>query len=153
MRIGGRAACLAVIAALACAAPASADYVALGDSYAAGPLIPVQLKPYGCLKSSNNYAHLAAPTLSQPAFRDVSCSGAETEDMTQPQGVTPGPNPPQFDALDADTKIVTFTIGGNDIGFSSIAEDCLSASPFGSPCKNRYAPPGGPDEVLSLIHI
>ena len=45
------------------AAPASADYVALGDSYAAGPLIPLQLKPYGCLKSSNNYAHLAAPKL------------------------------------------------------------------------------------------
>jgi hypothetical protein len=150
VRIGGRAACLAVIAALACVAPASADYVALGDSYAAGPLIPLQLKPYGCLKSSNNYAHLAAPSLGQPAFRDVSCSGAETEDMTQPQGVTPGPNPPQFDALDADTQIVSFNIGGNDIGFSSIAEDCLSTSPLGSVCKAKYVHDGR-DEVSERI--
>ena len=50
MRIGGRAACLAVIAALVAATPAAADYVALGDSYAAGPMIPLQLQPFGCLK-------------------------------------------------------------------------------------------------------
>jgi lysophospholipase L1-like esterase len=150
VRIGGRAACLVVVAVLAGAAPASADYVALGDSYAAGPLIPLQLKPYGCLKSSNNYAHLAAPKLNQPAFRDVSCSGAETEDMTQPQGVTPGPNPPQFDSLDADTQVVTFNIGGNDIGFSSIAEDCLSPSPLGSVCKAKYVHDGR-DEISERI--
>ena len=150
MRIGGRAACLAVIAALIAASPATADYVALGDSYAAGPLIPLQLQPYGCLKSSNNYAHLAAPKLAQPAFRDASCSGAETEDMTQPQGVTPGPNPPQFDALDADTRVVTFNIGGNDIGFSGIAENCLSTSPFGSVCKAAYVHDGR-DEISERI--
>ena len=70
MRVGGRAAGLAAIVALLAPAPAAADYVALGDSYAAGPLIPLQIAPYGCLKSSNNYAHLAAPKLGQPAFRD-----------------------------------------------------------------------------------
>jgi lysophospholipase L1-like esterase len=150
VRIGGRPACLAAIVALVSASPAAADYVALGDSYAAGPLIPAQIQPFGCLKSSNNYAHLAAPQLHQPAFRDVSCSGAETEDMTAPQGVTPGPNPPQFDALDADTKIVTFTIGGNDIGFSSIAEDCVSASPLGSHCKADYVHDGR-DEISERI--
>ena len=47
MRIGGRAACLAAIVALVAGTPAAADYVALGDSYAAGPLIPLQLQPYG----------------------------------------------------------------------------------------------------------
>ena len=76
MRIGGIAACLAAVVALMGAVPAAADYVALGDSYAAGPLIPAQIQPFGCLKSSNNYAHLAAPQLHQPAFRDASCSGA-----------------------------------------------------------------------------
>jgi lysophospholipase L1-like esterase len=141
---------LAAVAALAAPATAAADYVALGDSYAAGPLIPLQIAPYGCLKSDHNYAHLAAPRLGQPAFRDPSCSGAETEDMTQPQGVTPGPNPPQFDALDADTQIVTVTIGGNDIGFSSIAEDCVSASPIGTYCKNDYVHDGR-DEISERI--
>jgi lysophospholipase L1-like esterase len=150
VRIRGRAACLAVVAVLVAATPAAADYVALGDSYAAGPLIPLQLAPYGCLKSSNNYAHLAAPKLGQPAFRDVTCSGAETEDMTAPQGVTPGPNPPQFDALDADTKIVTFNIGGNDIGFTGIAENCLSTSPIGTYCKGDYVHDGR-DEISERI--
>jgi lysophospholipase L1-like esterase len=139
---------LAVVAALP--APAAADYVALGDSYAAGPLIPLQLAPYGCLKSSHNYAHLAAPRLAQPAFRDPSCSGAQTEDMTAPQGVTPGPNPPQFDALDADTRIVTFNIGGNDIGFTGIAENCLSATPIGTYCKSDYVHDGR-DEISERI--
>jgi lysophospholipase L1-like esterase len=141
---------VAVVAALLTPATASADYVALGDSYTAGPLIPLQIAPYGCLKSDRNYAHLAAPRLAQPAFRDPSCSGAETEDMTQPQGVTPGPNPPQFDALDADTQIVTFTIGGNDIGFTSIAESCLSASPIGTYCKGDYVHDGR-DEISERI--
>jgi len=50
---------LAVLAAFAGAARA-ANYVALGDSYAAGPIIPNQIAPLGCLKSDHNYAHLAA---------------------------------------------------------------------------------------------
>ncbi len=151
MRGTGRAVGLvAAVVALLAPATASADYVALGDSYTAGPLIPLQIAPYGCLKSNRNYAHLAAPRLGQPAFRDPSCSGAETEDMTQPQGVTPGPNPPQFDALDADTQIVTFTIGGNDIGFTSIAESCLSASPIGTYCKGDYVHDGR-DEISERI--
>jgi hypothetical protein len=53
-----------LVAALAAGAPAAAaapSYVSLGDSYTAGPLIPNQLPPYGCLKSDHNYPHLAAP--------------------------------------------------------------------------------------------
>ena len=97
-----RAAALAavVVAALAVAAPAASaapTYVALGDSYAAGPLIPAQLPPFGCLKSSNNYAHLAAPQLGL-TLRDPSCSGAKTDHMTTTQNVSPGPNPPQFNS-------------------------------------------------------
>src|SRR4029453_7302003 len=113
------------------AAPAP-NYVALGDSYTAGPLIPPFEQPYGCLKSGNNYPHFVAANIGLP-LRDVSCSGAETEDMFAPQGVSPGPNPPQLDALDAGTQIVTLGIGGNDIGFSSVAEDCMSLQPTGTP--------------------
>ena len=58
----GRALLAVLIAMLALAAPASAatEYVSLGDSYAAGPLIPLQVPPFGCLKSNNNYSNLAA---------------------------------------------------------------------------------------------
>ena len=40
-------------------------YVALGDSFTSGPDIPTQLaSPAGCLRSSNDYPHLAAAALS-----------------------------------------------------------------------------------------
>jgi hypothetical protein len=114
------------------------NYVSLGDSYAAGPFIPNPLLPLGCLKSDHNYPHLAAPGIGL-SLRDPSCSGATTDHMTAPQNVSPdGPNPPQFNRLDTATKVVSLTIGGNDIGFSSIAESCITLNPFGSPCKNKY---------------
>lgn len=143
--------CFALLLLLV-AAPAAAlgdSYVSLGDSYVAGPVIPLQIKPWGCLKSDHNYAHLAAPELGL-TLRDPSCSGAETEDMTQVQGVSPSPNPPQFDALAADTTLVTLGIGGNDIGFSSLAQDCFSTSPSGSPCRDKYVV-NGVDEVSRRI--
>ena len=143
----------ALLGALALAAPAAAAsrYVSLGDSYAAGPLIPIQLPPFGCLKSSNDYGHLTQQQLRFPEYRDPSCSGAKTNHMTQPQGVSPGPNPPQFNSLTADTSMVTVTIGGNDIGFSSIAQDCFVTQPStGSPCKDKYTA-GGQDEVSRRI--
>jgi len=93
---------------------------------------------------------LVAPSLALPAFRDVSCSGAETEDMTAPQGVTPGPNPPQFNALNAATKVATLGIGGNDIGFTEIVQNCSSATPTGSPCQDRYVV-NGQDEISARI--
>jgi lysophospholipase L1-like esterase len=145
---------VALLAALGYAPAAKAadpSYVALGDSYTAGPLIPLQIPPFGCLKSSNNYPHLAAPELGQPVFRDASCSGAETEDMTQPQNVSPdGPNPPQFDSLDSKTRIVSIGIGGNDIGFTEIAENCSSPVNSGTPCQDRYVV-NGRDEISARI--
>jgi lysophospholipase L1-like esterase len=117
----------------------------------------MQLEPYGCAKSDHNYAHLSAPRIPFPAFRDPTCSGAKTDHMTTTQGVSPGPNPPQFDSLDADTQLVSLTIGGNDIGFSGIAQDCFSLTPAGSPtapggspCKDKYNA-GGFDEVSRRI--
>jgi lysophospholipase L1-like esterase len=143
---------LAVLATVALSAPAAAsadEYVGLGDSYAAGPVIPLQVPPLGCLKSNNNYANLAARQAGY-ALTDVSCSGAETEDMTQTQNVSPGPNPPQFDALRPDTDAVSISIGGNDIGFSEILDRCTSTSPQGSPCKDYYAR-NGRDEISDRI--
>jgi hypothetical protein len=151
----GRSVLAVLISMLALAAPAAAApdpaYVSLGDSYAAGPLIPLQVPLFGCLKSNNNYAHLTARNLGL-TLRDASCSGAETEDMTSPQDVDPdGPNPPQFDSLTKHTRIVTLQIGGNDIGFSSIARDCASATANeGTPCQDRYVHDGR-DEISERI--
>jgi lysophospholipase L1-like esterase len=138
------------IFAFAAAGARAANYVSLGDSYTAGPLIPNPVLPLGCLKSSNNYPRLAAPTIGLP-LRDPSCSGAKTDHMTQPQNVDPdGPNPPQFNSLDAETTVVSITIGGNDIGFSSVAQDCITVNPFSTPCKDKYAS-GGKDQLAERI--
>ena len=142
------------IATLALAAPAAAApspaYVSLGDSYAAGPVIPLQVPLFGCLKSNNNYPHLTARNLGL-VLTDPSCSGAETEDMENPQNVDPdGPNPPQFNSLTKQTRIVTLQIGGNDIGFSGIAKDCTSTSNQGTPCQDRYVV-NGRDEISERI--
>lgn len=139
-------------AALGACTPAAPDtYVALGDSYVAGPLIPDQsLSPLGCLRSSRNYPALVRTQVRAAKFRDVSCSGATTRHMAETQGVTPGPNPPQLGALDGQTKIVTLGIGGNDIGFSSIVKDCALQNPFGSGCKATFVHDGR-DELQERI--
>jgi lysophospholipase L1-like esterase len=131
------------------------SYVALGDSFTAGPLITPQDPAIpGCLRSEANYPTLIAPDLRQPAFRDVSCSGAQTKHMTQVQDVDPDPdNPPQLNGLDGNTRIVTLGIGGNDIGFSEIAKKCGELGledPQGSPCREHYNS-GGSDEIAARI--
>ena len=141
---------LAATLAVGVASASAADWVGLGDSYAAGPLIPnQQLNPLGCLRSDHNFAHVAAAALGK-SLADASCSGAKTDDMTAAQDVTPGPNPPQFNALTSTTQIVTLQIGGNDIGFTSIIQNCASATPFGHPCRDKYVV-NGHDTLAELI--
>ena len=64
--------------------------------------------------------------------------------------MTPGPNPPQFNALNGSTKIVTIGIGGNDIGFSSIVKNCATLDPFSSGCKGDYVV-NGVDTIAAKI--
>ncbi|MGH4016211.1 MAG: SGNH/GDSL hydrolase family protein [Pseudonocardiaceae bacterium] len=129
-------------------------YVALGDSFAAGPFIPVQrTDPIGCARSTRNYPALVAAGLGVEEFTDVSCSGAVTEDMTAAQRVPLGSNPAQFTALREDTDLVTVSIGGNDIGYSNMVLTCgrLSFSdPLGDPCR-RLATAGGSDVFAERI--
>ncbi|WP_214405706.1 SGNH/GDSL hydrolase family protein [Pseudonocardia lacus] len=130
------------------------DYVALGDSYAAGPLIPLQYgSPPGCARSDHNYPALTSRSLVTASFVDVSCSGAKTGDLAAPQETDAGTNPPQLDALDAGTDLVTISIGGNDIGFSEIVETCATRSPTepdGAACRDFYNS-GGSDELVARI--
>jgi lysophospholipase L1-like esterase len=118
------------------------SYVALGDSYTSGPLIPSATgSPLACLRSTNDYPQLTASAIGASSFTNISCSGATTADMNGSQSVTGGTNPAQFSALNSGTTVVTMGIGGNDIGFLSIIETCAEDSlsnPFGSPCKDHY---------------
>jgi lysophospholipase L1-like esterase len=134
---------VALAVGLSIVASGCVGYVGLGDSYTAGPVIPVQqANPAGCLRSDHNYPHLVALALNGAILRDVSCSGAITDNMTQSQTVQGGSNPPQFNALSSGTQAVSLTIGGNDIGFVSIAENCSSPVNSGTPCQDKYVVKG-----------
>jgi hypothetical protein len=127
------------------------QYVALGDSFTAGPLIPTPVAPLGCLKSNRNYPNLVNGTLGGASFVDVSCSGAATRDMFYPQPITGGSNPAQLSAVSASTTLVTIGIGGNDIGFTEIIQNCATLNPFATPCRDRYTA-GGVDEISRRIN-
>ncbi|MDQ3989473.1 MAG: SGNH/GDSL hydrolase family protein [Actinomycetota bacterium] len=140
--------------AIAQETPEYDHYVALGDSFTAGPGIPVQrLDPVGCFRSTSNYPSLLATRLGVAEFTDVSCSGAVLESMTAPQPVLLGVNPPQFDALRTDTDLVTVGIVGNDIGYTDIFSTCARLSftdPAGDPCR-RQVTADGVDEFAARI--
>ena len=125
-------------------------YVALGDSFSAGPWIPHQISESGgCQRSDRNYPHLVARELAL-TLRDVTCSGAGTAHMTSPQPVRPTPHMPQLDALGPETRVVTLGIGGNDIRFGEIVTSCITAFPWETPCRDRYAA-GGTDALSQRI--
>ncbi|TPQ23319.1 SGNH/GDSL hydrolase family protein [Streptomyces sporangiiformans] len=110
--------------------PPNGPYVALGDSYTAGPKIPDQTgKPAGCDRSDRNYPALVSDGLGLAAadFRDVSCSGATIGDLLAPQSTDRGVNPAQLSAVSSATRLVTVGIGGNDIDFSSLITSCVKA--------------------------
>ncbi|MGW5052961.1 SGNH/GDSL hydrolase family protein [Actinokineospora sp. NPDC004072] len=136
-----------LITALLTPAPATATptyhrYVALGDSFAAvGTLTAIRTDPIGCARAADNYPAGVAARIKPEQFVDVSCGGAQIPDLTSPQDVLGGPNPPQFDALTRDTDLVTVSIGGNDVGFGEIITTCSRLSvtnPFGAPCKAHF---------------
>ena len=95
--------------------PTYHHYVALGDSYTAAPFVPLTDVAYGCSRSSNNYPQLVARALHIEDLQDRSCSGAQTADLPGSQRTSDGQSvPPQFEALDAETDLVTVGIGAND---------------------------------------
>ncbi|MGH3334537.1 MAG: GDSL-type esterase/lipase family protein, partial [Nocardioides sp.] len=120
------------------------DYVALGDSFSAGPLVPdARSDPPGCFRSTNNYPAYLAGYLDVRTYRDVTCSGARARDLQRPQRMAFGQTaPPQLDALSADTDLVTVGIGGNDFGlFGSIVGTCdvlRDRDPRGAPCRREF---------------
>ncbi|MFN3338676.1 MAG: SGNH/GDSL hydrolase family protein [Dietzia sp.] len=99
-------------------------YVALGDSYAAvGRVAPGAwgAGPVACVRTDDAYPTVVARELGVGAFVNASCGGAVADDFWEP-GRTGAP--PQLEALDADTDLVTMTIGGNDVGFAAVIVAC-----------------------------
>jgi lysophospholipase L1-like esterase len=106
--------------ALAIAAPANAAaadrYVALGDSYASGVGADSYTAESGsCQRSTNAYPALYNAGVRPAAYTSVACSGATTADVVNGQ----------LSALTTGTTLVSVTVGGNDVGFTSIMTTCV----------------------------
>ncbi|GGI83492.1 hydrolase [Saccharopolyspora subtropica] len=143
---------LALAATAALAPSAHADdgvaYVAMGDSAAAGPLIPGPDPNLLCFRSNVNYPRVAAQLLGAE-LTDVSCSGAKIDDLA---GRQHGILPPQYAALSERTDLVTLTIGGNDVELVQAAVSCLNLlpEPAGSSCADEFTA-GGRDVLAERI--
>jgi lysophospholipase L1-like esterase len=104
-------------------------YVSLGSSLASGFGIATQST--SCGRSDKSYGPLVAAKYGLELV-DVSCGAAAVPNvMDQAQGA----NPPQIEAVTADTKLITIGLGGNDIGYNGTALTC------GDPTTVCTAPP------------
>jgi lysophospholipase L1-like esterase len=106
----------AVTIAAPAAAQSSVNYVALGDSYASGVGAGDYTSAGGsCDQSTNAYSALWAAANDPASYVTEACSGATTEDVISSQ----------LSALSSSTTLVSVTVGGNNVGFSSVMEDCV----------------------------
>ncbi|GLZ32006.1 hydrolase [Lentzea sp. NBRC 105346] len=137
-----------MVAATPAVAQEPLEYVALGDSAAAGPLVPNQDPNLLCLRSDHDYPAVAAARLGA-RLTDVSCSGATTADFA---GRRFGILPPQFDALTSTTDLVSVTVGANDAGLFQEALGCINflPEPVGLSCRDRLTA-GGVDSLARAV--
>ncbi|MEU4486422.1 SGNH/GDSL hydrolase family protein [Streptomyces purpurascens] len=167
------------------AAAAAYQWVALGDSYTAG-VIPAagdtfEIPRDGCERTDQSYPQVIDRDLgSLIGLTNVSCGAATIEDITfqaqQPIGrhLPPlsedpdypfPPVPPQSEAVDPGTDVITVGAGGNTLGFADILFTCLQlgsgSGGVGTPCRDnladdipaRLAKVGKDyDEMLSVLH-
>ncbi|MFI2609916.1 SGNH/GDSL hydrolase family protein [Kitasatospora sp. NPDC018619] len=136
-------------------------WTALGDSYTAGVIeaTGAETAPRdGCARTVGSYPEVIRRDLgSLVDLRNASCSGATTDGVdtssqaplgrplpplgTDPNGPYPAV-PPQIDAVDPATGLVTLGIGGNDLGFAEILKSCIELGALqlgqGTPCKDKF---------------
>jgi lysophospholipase L1-like esterase len=135
MKFNRIAAVLAVVAfCLVFVAQAMATkYVALGDSYSSGTGTRTFYEPT-CQRSVYAYPYLLHEAHTSWTFVDAACSGATTSTLLSSQ----------VSSVTADTNWVTYTIGGNDAGFSHVITECALPS-WASNCT------GAVNEAQSII--
>ena len=121
-------------------------YVALGDSYSSG--VGAGGTSGSCAQTAKAYPALWAAANSPASFTFAACSGATTSTVISGQ----------LSSLSSSTTLVSITVGGNDVGFTSIMETCVLGST--SSCESAVAAaesyangtlPGKLDTVLSDI--
>jgi lysophospholipase L1-like esterase len=106
------------LSAIAVAAPAG--YAALGDSYSSGVGTGSYTLSSSCKRGTKAYPYLYSGT----ATGFVACSGADVNSVRSTQL-----------SATAGALLVTMTVGGNDIGFSTVVSNCTVFS-SDTTCRN-----------------
>jgi lysophospholipase L1-like esterase len=99
--------------------PGTVQYVALGDSYAAGQGGGDYLND--CLESLNGYPYLLEPRRRIDLRANAACTGASTSEVSSTQ----------LSELNQDTELVTLTVGAADLGLSGVLAACTAVPPVG----------------------
>lgn len=122
----------------------SGKYVAMGDSFASGEGAwdyeegtdfddRNDLWPFNDGEEDHNRCHRSNNAYSQILSADndfaggsgfVACSGSVIDDFENPNHKETGEKA-QLAALNDKTSLVTLSVGGNDLGFADVLEDCI----------------------------
>jgi lysophospholipase L1-like esterase len=89
-------------------------YAAIGDSFAAGAGGGTYLDA-SCDRSANAYPKLLDGDANLQLAAFPACAGASTADVIADQ----------IPAISRKTRVVTVTVGGNDVGFASVMQNCF----------------------------
>jgi lysophospholipase L1-like esterase len=110
--------CVAAACVIFVAPAWATKYVALGDSYSSGTGTRTYYDST-CQKSVYAYPYLLHNAHPSWTFVHAACSGATTSSLLSSQ----------ISSVTSDTNWVTYTIGGNDAGFSSVITKCAEPWP------------------------
>lgn len=109
--------CVVALCAVVVSPAWATKYVALGDSYSSGTGTRTYYDS-SCQRSVYAYPYLLHNLHLNWTFVQAACAGARTGDLINTQSAS----------LTSDTNWVTYTIGGNDAGFSSVITECAQPS-------------------------
>jgi lysophospholipase L1-like esterase len=139
----------AILVPAEASAQSAVRYVALGDSYSAGLGAGSYISSSGSCDQSTNAFPALWDAANQPAsYVSEACAGATTATVLSSQ----------LSVLSAATTLVSITVGGNDVGFTSVMETCVLLPTSSCVSAVRHAEaltatqlPGELDSVLNAI--
>jgi len=117
-------------------------YVPLGDSYSSGQGASdydsdTVTSTNKCYRSNNAYGRIIGRDTSSPLVLTTfaACGGAVTDNIDT-NTTYPDISAPQDSALSNNTKVVSLTISGNDIGFADVIKTCADPT---KDCDGAYS--------------
>ncbi|MDF0531569.1 SGNH/GDSL hydrolase family protein [Tsukamurella sp. 8F] len=103
--------------------PGGAQYVSMGDSYAAAGSHSKRLPLDLCARNADDLGHVIAQRMQPQSFTDRACSGATLDDLTQQ--TVQNDRAPQMYGIGPFTRLITLVAGANSLGFGGLITNCF----------------------------